>query len=109
MKKEIKSNRIFIRLNDEELDQIRKSSRDAGLSMSAFARKRLMGEKVSARFSEDYLSLRRDISGLCNNVNQIARAVNGKCLAPLPAAEEARVLVQNIYNLMRGGIDHSRK
>ena len=100
-----KTNRLFIRLSDEELQQIRKASQEAGLSMSSFARKCLLGQRVTARLPEGYLAFRRDIAGLCNNVNQIAHAVNSKSRESVPAALEARALAQRIYDLMKGEED----
>jgi len=108
MNKVNKTNRLFIRLSDVELQQIRRASREAGLSMSSFARKCLLRERVTARLSEEYLAMRRDIAGLCNNVNQIAHSVNSKCRDPIPAAQEARLLAQRIYDLMKGE-DHGRQ
>ena len=95
-------NRLFIRVSDMELARIRQMTEETGLTMSAFVRKRALGEPIIARLHVDYLALRRDIAGLCNNVNQIAYAVNSRVKQPGPAAEEAREMAQKTYNLVKG-------
>ena len=49
--------------------------------------------------SEIY-QLKVDVSGLCNNVNQIARAVNTKAREPTKAAEEAVLYARRAYDLV---------
>ena len=87
-------------MTDDELNAIRKNADKAGLNVSRYARQRMLIQPVTTALPEDYYRLRADISGLCNNVNQIARAVNTRAREPTKAAEETALYARRAYDLV---------
>lgn len=72
--------RIYVRVTEGELGRIRSRARKAGMSISAFARMRLLGN-VEARptLDLDIAELRKafaDLKHAGSNLNQCARALN---------------------------------
>lgn len=101
-----KTQRLFIRVSSDEFERIKKYAEKTGATVSAYARKRLLNEPVEAYPPKEYFTLRRDISGLCTNVNQIAHAVNSGIEPPNRAAREAREIAEQIYDIVRGLVNH---
>jgi len=100
-----KTRRVFVRVTDEEFERIKCYADKAGITVSAYARKRLLNEPIVAHPPEEYFALRRDISGLCTNVNQIAHAVNSGIEPPNRAAAEAREIAEQIYDIVKGMVN----
>ena len=96
-----KTQRVFIRISSDELNQVVDNAQSAGLSLSAYARMRMLNRPVQTRPPDEYRAILRNISGLCNNVNQIARAVHMQCVHPVRAAEEAKRIAQEIYTVVK--------
>lgn len=72
--------RIYVRVTEGELGRIRSRARKAGMSISAFARMRLLGD-VEARpaLDIDIAGLRKafaDLKHAGSNLNQCARVLN---------------------------------
>lgn len=72
--------RIYVRATESELGRIRSRARKAGMSISAFARMRLLGD-VEARpaLNIDIAELRKafaDLKHAGSNLNQCARVLN---------------------------------
>lgn len=72
--------RIYVRVTEDELTRIRSRARKAGMSISAFARMRLLGD-VEARptLDLDIAELRKafaDLKHAGSNLNQCARVLN---------------------------------
>lgn len=88
-------------MTDSELTTIQKNATAACLSLSQFVRQRMMLQPITPVLPSEIYQLKADISGLCNNVNQIARAVNTKAREPTKAAEEAVLYARRAYNLVR--------
>ena len=85
----------------EELAEIQTHAASARLSFSGYARQRLLLQPVSTHPPEELHRLRRDLAGLLNNVNQIARAIHTNAREPCKAAEEAARYAREAYDLMR--------
>ena len=107
-KETIKGNRtrkIIVRVTDHELMTIRANAAAAGLSISRYARQRMLLQPIAPTIPAEVQQLRADISGLCNNVNQIARAVNTMAKEPTRAAEEAVQISRRAYQ----SVEHIRE
>lgn len=85
----MRTRRLFLRISSEEFNEIQNHAASARLSFSGYARQRLLLQPVSTHPPEELHRLRRDLAGLLNNVNQIARAVHTHVREPCKAAEEA--------------------
>ena len=57
----------------------------------------MMLQPVAPAIPAEFHQLKADVSGLCNNVNQIARAVNAKAREPTKAMEEAVLIARQAY------------
>lgn len=72
--------RIYVRVTENELTRIRSRARKADMSISAFARTRLLGDAESRPTLDiDIAELRKAFAGLKHagsNLNQCARALN---------------------------------
>lgn len=104
----LRTERIYVRVSTEEVEWIREYAAKAGLTVSEYARKRMMQEPVIEAIPEKVVQMKRDVAGLCNNVNQIARAVYMKTQDPYKAAQDAKWYASQIYamfkRLIAGGI-----
>lgn len=72
--------RIYVRVTENELTRIRSRARKAGMSISAFARMRLLGDaEARPTLDIDIAELRKafaDLKHAGSNLNQCARALN---------------------------------
>ena len=68
--------RAHFMLNDAELAALKKKSVEAGMTMSAYLRKRIMETTIRERPNRDWRSLADRINTLGNEVNEITRTVN---------------------------------
>jgi hypothetical protein len=71
-----RNNRIFVRLSDEEYDVIKSRIEKTGLSKEAYLRSLLNDNIPREKPDERFYEVVKDISGIANNVNQLARIAN---------------------------------
>ena len=72
-KKNIKK-QIWIDAKEDEL--LKKKSKQSGLSESEFVRSLIKGYRIKEQPTEEIKSFQREIYGIANNINQIARISN---------------------------------
>jgi len=63
-------------LNPQEKKLLKEKSVKAGMNESEFLRSCIKGYKIKEQPNEEIRKFTREISGIANNINQIARAVN---------------------------------
>lgn len=63
-------------LNAQEKNLLKQKSKKAGMNESEFLRSCIKGYKIKEQPTKEIREFTRDISGIANNINQIARAVN---------------------------------
>ena len=63
-------------LNLKEKKLLKEKSKKAGLNESEFIRSMIKGYKIKEQPTKEIREFTRDISGIANNINQIAKAVN---------------------------------
>lgn len=73
--------RAHFMLNDKELAALKKKSAEAGMTMSAWVRKRIMETTIRERPNIDWRSLADRINTLGNEVNEITRSVHERGVA----------------------------
>jgi len=64
-------------LNQQEKNLLKEKSKKVGLTESEFLRSCIKGYKIKEQPTEEIKNFQRDITGIANNINQIARIVNG--------------------------------
>lgn len=80
---------VVVRLSPEERQEIRDKAARAGLKPSQWLRLAARTARVIPRLTREEMGWYRDLSGLCNNLNQLTRLshANGlQALLPLLAA-----------------------
>ena len=65
---------IYLNANEKKL--LKEKSKRAGLNESEFIRSMIKGYKIKEQPTKEIREFTRDISGIANNINQIAKAVN---------------------------------
>lgn len=63
-------------LNEEEDKSLKEKCLKTGLSESDFIRSYIKGYKVKEKPDENFYYVLRNLGGIANNINQIARVVN---------------------------------
>lgn len=85
IKNNVSKNRVSVRLKEKVISvrvttmeylALKKRARDAGMSLSGFARSALLSAKVVQRIGKDDADTLRKLSGEANNLNQLARSAN---------------------------------
>lgn len=85
IKNNVSKNRVSVRLKEKVISvrvttmeylALKKRARDAGMSLSGFARSSLLSAKVVQRIGKDDADTLRKLSGEANNLNQLARSAN---------------------------------
>lgn len=74
-KKNIKK-QIWIDAREDEL--LKKKSKQAGLSESEFIRSLIKGYRIKEQPTEEIKLFQRELHGIANNINQIARISNSR-------------------------------
>jgi len=63
-------------LNKQEKKLLKEKSKKVGLTESEFLRSCIKGYKIKEQPTEEVKNFQRDITGIANNINQIARIAN---------------------------------
>ena len=99
--------RVYIRVSPEELEAIKKNQDKAGLRLSEYARRLLMGEVVVAAPPADLNYLIRELKRIGSNLNQLLKKLNVLGVAhPLElerCAGDIREVLNLIYETYRPG------
>lgn len=72
----LRERKITVRLTDAERDHIQQQADLVGLKIEPFVRNVMAGVQMRPRPKEEWAALLRQVSGVSNNVNQIARQIN---------------------------------
>ena len=76
MRKNNIKKQIWIDAKEDEL--LKKKSKQAGLSESEFVRSLIKGYRIKEQPTEEIKSFQRDLYGIANNINQIAKVANSR-------------------------------
>ncbi|MFR3783665.1 MAG: plasmid mobilization protein [Clostridia bacterium] len=66
----------MVRYKRNEL--LKRKSKEAGLSEAEFIRSLIKGYRIKAQPTEEIKSFQRDLYGIANNINQIAKVANSR-------------------------------
>ena len=89
---------VPLHLTTAELRHLDEQCRKAGLSREAFLRSLILGMEIRPRPCVHHAELLRQVAGLCNNANQLARVANTYGVADSHAVEEMTRLAQAVWN-----------
>ena len=65
-------------LDTKEDEQLKKKSKEAGLTESEFIRSLIKGYRIKAQPTDEIKFFQKDLYGIANNINQIARVANSR-------------------------------
>ena len=99
-KKENRDVRLFIRVTPEELDEIKKNQDKAGLRLSEYARRLLMGEVVVAAPPANLNILIREIKRVGSNLHQVLHKLNVLGIAHGPELDQCAIEIHEVLHLI---------
>ena len=73
---EKKSYKISLKMATEEYFSLKSKARLAGITLSEYVRQAIEKSEVKQRLSPEHLGYIRQLSGMANNINQIAHKAN---------------------------------
>ena len=91
-----RSNRIFLRLNDAELEKLNTAVRKSGLSREVYLRKLIDGIQPKELPPPDFRPMMRQLYYCGNNLNQIARKAHALNVIDVQKYDEAVKLFRDI-------------
>ena len=102
-----KTVQIHFRVTSSEYESIKNNADKSGLSLSEYARRSLVGEKVMAAPPVEFGELIREIKRIGSNLNQVLRKLNALGIAhPLElerCAENITGVINMLYQTFRPG------
>ena len=76
MRKRNIKKQMWLDIREDEL--LKRKSKEAGISEAEFIRSLIKGYRIKAQPNEEIKSFQRDLYGIANNINQIAKVANSK-------------------------------
>lgn len=76
MRKRNIKKQIWIDTKEDEL--LKRKSKESGLSESEFIRSLIKGYRIKSQPTKEIKSFQKDLYGIANNINQIARVANSR-------------------------------
>jgi len=70
------SSSINLKLTEGDFKKVREKAEKLGLKATQYARQMVLNGKVKSRFTLEELDLMRKLSGMANNLNQLAKKAN---------------------------------
>ena len=91
-------------LDDKEQGQLAKLCKQSGLSASVLLRELIAGMEIKPRPPEEYAALLRQLSGIGNNINQLARWANARGSAREEEIAKAAELAREAWRAVKDGL-----
>ena len=88
---------VPLHLTTAELRHLDEQCRKAGLSREAFLRSLILGMEIRPRPCTHHAELIRQVAGLCNNANQLARVANTYGVADVSMVTEMTRLAREVW------------
>ncbi len=93
---------IPLRLNEREYRHLCEQVKTSGFSREEYLRSLISGKEILPRPCTHHAELVRQISGLCNNANQLAHRANSTGIAGQDSVDEMTLLARQIWNEING-------
>ena len=90
--------RLTVKMAAADYYALRGKARAAGLTWAEYARTALSRSVVRQRLTAEQMTLLRQLAGMANNLNQLARKANSA--GYVPAATEGTALIEKIDTLI---------
>ena len=96
---EKKGYKVSLKMATEEYYSLKSKARLAGISLSEYVRCVIKNSEVKQRLSPEHLGYIRQLSGMANNINQIARKANAAGYAE--AHRENKDMIDQLDNIVK--------
>ena len=96
---EKKGYKVSLKMATEEYYSLKSKARLAGVSLSEYVRTAVKKSEIKQRLSPEHLAYIRQIAGMANNVNQIARKANAAGYAE--AVKECGIRIDILDNILK--------
>ena len=80
---------VWLNANEERI--LKEKSRQSGLNESELIRSFIKGQTIKAQPTDEIKQFQRELYGIANNINQIAKAANTYMYVPMEKFEEAKI------------------
>ena len=80
---------IWLNANEERI--LKEKSRQSGLNESELIRSFIKGQTIKAQPTHEIKQFQRELYGIANNINQIAKAANTYMYVPMKKFEESKI------------------
>ena len=94
---------IPLRLNEREYRHLSEQVKTSGLSREEYLRTLIMDKEIHPRPCTHHAELVRQISGLCNNANQLARVANTCGEASQQSIDEMTGIAREVWEAVKAG------
>jgi len=95
-----KTVQIHFRVSETEFDSLKRNSKKAGLSMSEYARKALVGDKIVSAPPVEFTELIREVKRVGSNLNQVTRKLNALGIAHPLELERCASNITDVINML---------
>ena len=99
-----RTKRLYIRISNHEYADICRNAKNAGLNLSQYGRKLLIGEVVKPAKHVDLYKLYNEINKIGININQIAKMANSTKTIEQYSIKQVIYLLTKIYDLVDEGV-----
>lgn len=99
-----RNNRIFLRLNDGELEKLNSAVRRSGLSREVYLRQLIAGIQPRDLPPPDFRPMMRQLYYCGNNLNQIARKANALNIIDVQKYDEAVCEFRRIVKVLNEAV-----
>lgn len=96
---EKKGYKVTVKFATVEYYSLKTKAKEAGMTISSFVREALKGCEVKQRLSSIHLNYIRQLTGMANNLNQIAHKANAA--GYVNAKIESEVLAARVDNMIK--------
>ena len=96
---EKKGYKVSLKMATEEYYSLKSKARLAGITLSEYVRHVIRKSEVKQRLSPEHLGYIRQLSGMANNINQIARKANAAGYAEVH--RENRDMIDRLDNIVK--------
>ena len=90
---------VSLKMATEEYFALKSKARQAGITLSEYIRNVVKKSEVRQRLSPEHLGYVRQISGMANNINQIARKANAAGYSEV--VTECRNMINSLDNITK--------
>ena len=95
---------VSVWMTEQEYRHLKKQAEKAGLGIDPFIRNLVAGVEIKPRPPEKYAALLRELSGIGNNINQLAYCANARGSAREEEIEKAAELAREAWRAVKDGL-----